>query len=160
MCGLDPLHSRAASLRDQVQSSVTLRRPCLGTQLMYPQHCLGHLAAAGGTLLRSLGSPGELSSKAALGWSGCVGSPQNTGTQGEGLQQLLCPLESKRGADLKAGSLFPKDEPYPSLQRCDSPGELKSYITPKHLSLSPELSSAPVTQLLPTKTLDPSHTCD
>lgn len=132
VCGLGPLHSRAASLRDQVQSSVMLRTPSLGTQLMYPQHCLGHLAATGRTLLRRLESPGELSSKTALAWSGCVGSPQSTDTHGEGLQQLLPPLEGKRGADLGAGSLFPKDEPYPSLQRCDSPGKLKGYMTPKH----------------------------
>lgn len=66
--GLGPLCSRAASLRDQVQSSVILRRPSLGTQLMYSQHCLWHLVATGRTLLRRLESPGELSSKAALGW--------------------------------------------------------------------------------------------
>lgn len=59
MCGLGPLHSRAASLRDCVQSSVMLRRPSLGTQLMYPQHCLGHLGATGRTLLRRLERPGE-----------------------------------------------------------------------------------------------------
>lgn len=132
VCGLGPLHSRAASQRDQVQSSVMLRRPPLGTQLMYPQHCLGHLAAIGRMFLRRLESPGELSGKAALGSSGCVGSPQRTNTQGQGLQWPLSPLEGRSGADFRGGSLFPKDELYPSRQRCDSPGNLRSYMTPKH----------------------------
>ncbi|KAI1234938.1 CD40 ligand, partial [Lamprotornis superbus] len=104
-----------------------------GDTIMYPQHCLDHFAAAGRTLLRRLESPGELSSKAALGWSGCVGSLQSTsGTQEEGLQQLVSPLEGKTGADLGAGSLFQRDEPYPSLQSCASPGKLKGYMSPKH----------------------------
>lgn len=57
VCGLGPLHSRAASLRDQVQRSVMLKRPSLETQVLYPQHSLGHLFAAGRTFLKRLESP-------------------------------------------------------------------------------------------------------
>lgn len=103
-----------------------------GVTTNVPQHCLGHLAAFGRMFLRRLESPGELSGKAALGSSGCVGSPQRTDTQGQGLQWPLSPLEGRSGADFRAGSLFPKDELYPSRQRCDSPGNLRSYMTPKH----------------------------
>lgn len=113
----------------------------------------------GRTLLRRLENLGKLSSKAALGWSGCVGSPQSRGTQGEGLQQLVSPLEGRRGTDLRADSLFQKDEPYPSLKRYDSPGKLKGYMIPKHQpGPQPRAILYPVTQLLPTETLELSHT--
>lgn len=92
---------------------------------------------------------------------GYVGSPQSMGIEGDGLQQPLPSLGGKRGADLGAGSLFPKDEPSPSLQRCDSLGKLKGYMTPKYqLGPQPQGIHCPVTQMLPTKTLEPSHTCD
>lgn len=62
--------------------SDTKGTPLLRPNTGHPHHCLDHLAAARRMLLWELGSPGELDSKAALGWRGCVGSPWGMGIHG------------------------------------------------------------------------------
>lgn len=89
-----------------------------------------------------------------------MGSPQSTGTQGQGPLGPLTPLEGKNDTGGLALELAAPSQSSPC-HRGDSPGMARGYTAPKHQpGPQPWAVLCSATELLPTKTLVPSYTCD